>query len=109
MNPFMRGVGKAMGMGSDRAATYLTKGSKNASKINAKAASAASVLASAGITGDKVAAHNLAIRARQRQLGARYGATAVGLGVLGSQGKNRSSYRPQRPMTQAPSGSGRYA
>ena len=105
----MRGVGKAMRMDSTRAAKYLEGTSKNAAKINAKAADAATVFASAGITGDKVAAHNLAIRSRQRQLGMRYGAGAVGLGVLGSQGKNRSSYRPPRPMTQAPSGSGRYA
>jgi hypothetical protein len=93
MNPFMKTVGKALRMDSDSALSYVSGPSKNAKRLRKKA-------------GYDTAA---AVKARQRQLGARYGATAVGLGVLGSQGKNRSSYRPQRPTTQAPSGSGRYA
>lgn len=59
----------------------------------------------------KRAGHDAALAAkyRQRNLGIRYGAGALGLGVLGSQPKNRSSYRPPRPNTQTARGSGRYA
>ncbi len=105
----MRGAAKAMRMDSTRAAAYLGKGSKNATRLTNKATQAAADAAAAGKTGPQHSAHNLAIRARQRQIGTRYAAGAVGAGVLGSQGKNRSSYRPPRPMTQAPSGSGRFA
>jgi len=113
MNAFMRGVGKAMRMDSTRAAKYLEGTSKNATKLLDKGAEAARTAKAVGnakaIADEALFARNASIRARQMQLGARYGAGAVGLGVLGSQGKNRSSYRPPRPMTQAPSGSGRYA
>lgn len=109
MNPFMQTVAKALRMDSSRAATYLGKGSKNAARINAKAAEAATEAARLGMTGDKVAAHNIAIRKRQMQLGMRYGMTGAGVAALGTQGKNRSSYRPPRPMTQTPGGSGRFA
>jgi len=109
MNAFMRGAAKAMRMDSTRAATYLGRGSKNATKLMDAAGLQATAAAAAGKTGPNYAQHNIAIRMRQKQLGMRYGAGAVGVGVVGSQGKNRSSYRPPRPMTQAPSGSGRFA
>jgi hypothetical protein len=109
MNAFMRGAAKAMRMDSSRAASYLGKGSKNATRLMDRAATASANAIAAGRTGAQYAPHNMAIRARQMQLGTRYAAGAVGVGVLGSQGKNRSSYRPPRPMTQAPSGSGRFA
>lgn len=93
MNPFMKTVGKALRMDADSALSYVSGSSKNAQKLRRKA----------GYDTAK------AVKARQKQLGIRYGATAAGLGALGSQGKNRSSYRPPRPMTQAPPGTGRYA
>ncbi len=109
MNGFLRGAAKAMRMDSSRAATYLAGGSKNAARITNKATTRAAAAASMGITGPGASPHNMAIRMRQAQIGRRYAAGAVGAGVLGSQGNNRSSYRPPRPMTQAPSGTGRFA
>lgn len=104
-----KALGRAMGMGSERAAEYLAKGSKNATKLMTRAAEAEAKYAAKGLTGPQYAAHNMAIRARQTQIGLRYGAVGAGVAALGNQSKNRSSYRPTRPMTQAPAGSGRYA
>lgn len=109
MNGFLRGAAKAMRMDSSRAATYLAGGSKNATRIMDKAATRSAQAVAMGVTGPGATPHNMAIRMRQAQIGRRYAAGAVGMGVLGSQGNNRSSYRPPRPMTQAPSGSGRFA
>jgi hypothetical protein len=109
----MRGVGKAMKMDSTRAAKYLGGGSKNAKRLLNKGVEAAATAKAAGnakaIADEALFARNASIRARQRQIGMRYGAGAAGLGALGTQKNNRSSYTPPRPMTQGPSGSGRYA
>ena len=109
MNPILRKTAKVLGMDSARAANYLGKGSKNAMRLNQKAAARVAKARSLGATGAGITNHNMAIRMRQTQLGIGYGGAALGIGAVGSQSKNRSSYNPARPMTQAPSGTGRYA
>lgn len=109
MNPILRKTAKVLGMDSARAANYLGKGSKNAMRLNQKAVARVAKARSLGVTSATLTNHNMAIRMRQAQLGMGYGGAAVGVGVIGSQAKNRSSYNPARPMTQAPSGTGRYA
>lgn len=110
---FWNTVAKAARMDSERAANYIARGSKNALKLVGKAEAATDKAVAAGFSkavADRgLFVHNASIRARQMQLARRNAIGAVGVGVLGSQGKRRSSYRPSRPMTQAPPGTGRYA
>lgn len=106
---FLKGAARKMGMGSQRAADYLQGGSKNAMRIADKANERVAQATAMGRTGPGINPHDVAIRMRQMQIGRRYAAGAVGLGVLGSQGNNRSSYRPPRPNTQMGQGSGRFA
>lgn len=113
MMPMAKKLGRAMGFGSQRAANYLSRGSKNAAKINARAATVSQAARAAGQTGPQFSPHNIAIRARQQQLAIRGGVGGVGgVGMMGFAGRNRSgsSYDPQvAPMTSTPPGSGRFA
>lgn len=112
MMPMAKKLGRAMGFGSQRAANYLSRGSKNAEKINARAATRAQEARDAGLRGPQFSRHNIAIRARQQQLAIRGGIGIGGVGIMGFAGRNRSgsSYDPQvTPMTSTPPGSGRFA
>ena len=86
-------IASALRLDSARATRYVGGTKKNAVKLLNKAG------------GDMAQAAKM----RQNQIALRYGATALGVGVLGSQGKNRSSYRPARPMTGTPPGTGRFS
>ena len=118
-----------LGMGAGAAARHVDRGGARVDRLAAKVGrrmkpgTAARAGADTGFAvgsspiypadrvarGRKIATKNALVSARQRQVGGRYAAGAIGLGSVGMyNGRNSSGSRPgPSPMTRARPGSGR--
>jgi hypothetical protein len=97
-----------LGLSAGAAERYVAKDSRRAEKLARKSYGLVSKSKKATIGSAYGDTMSMAVKARQRQVGSRYAAGALGLGSVGMYNNRSSGARGgPRPMTRARPGSGR--